>query len=357
MLRFIPFSAAILGALLACHGPAARGADIRTSLGGFIKFQYGFFDRKDSAPGSQGSVHRGARTDAEAHLDLQATGATGIAYGGRLQLARAAKPRDNGTYISLQTVWGALRLGDYGGAAKELMVTAPTVGIGQIDGDFDMFAGPSALLVPYKLDNDDSTKITYLSPEILGVRLGLSYAPALVSTGAEIAAARRAIGVDAHRDVTESAIGYARDIGAATLTAGAAYVFGAAKPGAGLRDLSGYGAGLKLAWRGLTLGGGYVYDGRGTLPLDPRPGHALIESVVDEINLGLTYETGPWGIGGSWAHDHRASLAASDLFAIGTVYRAARGLTLGTDFIYFVAPRGNGDADGYVVIVESALHF
>jgi len=338
--------------VLATGAQPAGADDIRTSLGGFVKFQYGFFDRTDGA-----SEHHGARTDAEAHVDLSATSATGIEYGGRIELARAAKPRDNGTYIYLRTLWGAVRLGDYGGAAKELTVSAPTVGIGQIDGDFDVFAGPSALLVPYKLDNDDSTKLTYLSPEILGLRLGLSYTPELGSTGAEVVAARTASGIDAHRDVGEAAIGYTRDIGDTTVTGGASYVFGGAKPGAGVHDLSGYGIGAKLAWEGLTVGGGYVYDGKNTLPLDPRPGHAFIESVVDEVNFGLTYELGKWGLGGSWARDGRAGLPTTDLYGLGAVYHAARGLTFGSDLVYFTVPHGQLDSDGYVVIVESALHF
>ena len=65
-----------------------------------------------------------------------------------LQLLRAAKPRDNGTYIQAGWAWGEFRLGDYGGAARELTVVAPTIGIGQIDGDLDRFGGPSALLAP-----------------------------------------------------------------------------------------------------------------------------------------------------------------------------------------------------------------
>jgi len=323
MIRSIRFGV-LAAVLLVAPARPVGAADIRTSLGGFVKFQYGFFDRKDA-----GTEHRGARTDTEAHLDLTATGDTGIQYGGRIQLARAAKPRDNGTYLFAQTAWGEVRVGDYGGAAKELMVSAPTVGIGQIDGDFDVFAGPSALLVPYKLDNDDSTKATYLSPELFGARLGLSYTPELGSTGSEVVAASSAAGLDSHRDVGEAALAYTNDIGAATITSGAAYVFGGAKPGSGLRALAGYGVGAKLAWNGITFGGGYVYDGRNTLPLDPRPGHAFIESVVDEVNLGLTYESGRWGLGGSWARDGRAGLSASDLYALGAVYRARPHLRLG----------------------------
>jgi predicted porin len=124
-----------------------------------------------------------------------------------------------------------------------------------------------------------------------------------------------------------------------------------------VRSLSGYGIGAKLAWEGLTFGGGYVYDGRNTLPIDPRPGHAFIESVIDEVDLGLTYEFGKWGLGGSWARDRRAGLPTTDLFGIGAVYHAAKGLTLGSDFAYFTVPRAQTDSDGYVVLIESALHF
>ena len=149
--------AALLIPLLAAG--TAGAADIDTSLGGFVKFQYGLFDDSWSDSGARQPAN-GARLDGEMHLSVDGQTDTGVTYGARLQLVRAAKARDNGTYVQAGWAWGEFRLGDYGGAAKELTVMAPTIGIGQIDGDLDRFGGPSALLTPYGLNNDDSTKLT-----------------------------------------------------------------------------------------------------------------------------------------------------------------------------------------------------
>ena len=218
--------------------PAVRAADIDTSLGGFVKFQYGLFDAD-----SQHQPANGARLDGEMHVAIDGQTDTGVTYGGRLQLVRAAKPGDNGTYVDAGWAWGAFRLGDYGGAAKELTVAAPTIGIGQIDGDFDRFGGPSALLAPYALNNDDSAKLTYLSPAVFGFRLGLSYTPELAGGGIEAVPEQPIGGIDRHRNVVEAALNSSRDIGLVTVTAGGSAVFGDALPGSHLHDLAGGAAG------------------------------------------------------------------------------------------------------------------
>jgi len=332
--------------------PAVRAADIDTSLGGFVKFQYGLFDAD-----SQHQPANGARLDGEMHVAIDGQTDTGVTYGGRLQLVRAAKPGDNGTYVDAGWAWGAFRLGDYGGAAKELTVAAPTIGIGQIDGDFDRFGGPSALLAPYALNNDDSAKLTYLSPAVFGFRLGLSYTPELAGGGIEAVPEQPIGGIDRHRNVVEAALNSSRDIGLVTVTAGGSAVFGDALPGSHLHDLAGGAAGVKAAWNGLTVGGGFVYDGAGTLPLDRRPGHVGIDSVISEFNLGATYDLGRFSFGASWAHDYRKALPSTDIVAVGLVYRVVRGFTVGADLAHYGTPHGTGEAETTALLLETAVHF
>jgi hypothetical protein len=330
----------------------ASAADIDTSLGGFVKFQYEFLD-----PGRQPVGADGARIDSEAHVAVEGQTDTGVTYGGRLQLLPAAKPRDNGTYVEAGWAWGEFRLGDYGGAARELTIGAPTIGIGQIDGDLDRFGGPSALLAPYALNNDDSTKLTYLSPAVFGFRLGLSYTPELAGGGIEAVPEQHIDGIDRHRNVTEVALNSSRDIGAVTVTAGGSAVFGEAEPGSHLHDLAGGAAGVKAMWNGLTVGGGFIYDGADTLPLDRRPGHVGIESVISEINFGATYDIGRFSLGASWAHDYRKALPSTDIAAAGVVYRIVRGLTIGADLSHYGRPRGTGEVETTALLMETAVHF
>jgi hypothetical protein len=348
MLKFIRIPACLACGLFAS---AAHAADIDTSLGGFVKFQYGVFDADPHQPAN------GARLDGELHLSVDGQTDTGVTYGGRLQLVPAAKARDNGTYLDAGWAWGEFRLGDYGGAAKELTVSAPTVGIGQIDGDLDRFGGPSALIAPYALNNDDSTKITYLSPSVVGFRLGLSYTPELAGGGIEPVPQQHIAGIDRHRNVTEIALGSSRDIGNTTVTAGAAYVFGDTVAAAHLHDLSGGSVGAKIAWNGLTAGGGFIYDGAGTLPVDGRPGHVGIDSVISEFNLGVTYDIDRWGFGLSWAHDYRKALPSSDIVALGAVYRIVRGVTVAADLAHFTRPEGMMRREANALLLETAVHF
>jgi Gram-negative porin len=338
--------------ILVLAAGTAGAADIDTSLGGFVKFQYAFLD-----PGRQPVGADGARIDGEAHIAVEGQTDTGVTYGGRLQLLRAAKPRDNGSYVEAGWAWGEFRLGDYGGAARELTVGAPTIGIGQIDGDLDRFGGSSALLTPYALNNDDSTKLTYLSPAVLGFRLGLSYTPELAGGGIEVVPEQHIDGIDRHRNVVEVALNSSRDIGAVTVTAGGSAVFGAAEPGSHLHDLAGGAVGVKAAWNGFTFGGGFIYDGADTLPLDRRPGHVGIESVISEINFGATYDIGRFSVGASWAHDYRKALPSTDIVAAGVVYRIVRGLTIGADLSHYGRPCGTGEVETTALLMETAVHF
>jgi hypothetical protein len=330
----------------------AHAADIDTSLGGFVKLQYGLTGASGQRGGGQGAL-----LDGETHLEILGQTDTGVLYGARLQLLRAAKPGDNGTYIKAGWAWGEFRLGDYGGAAKELSVSAPTIGVGQIDGALDRFGGPSALIAPYGLNKDDSTKLTYLSPSILGIRLGLSYTPELSGGGVEPVPARPVNGIDAHRNVVEIALGAARDMGDVSLTAGAAYVAGDARSGSRLHDLSGGAVGARVAWNGFTAGGGFVYDGANSLPPDRRPGHAFLDSVISEVNMGIAYQFARWNFGVSWAHDDRKALPSNDIIAAGLSYRLVEGLTLGVDLLHYTAPAEERAGSQNAVIAETALHF
>ncbi len=345
---------ALVAAMTGSLAPIAGAADIDADIGGFVKFQFAT-ENAAGAPSDSNRTQDGARLDGEMHLDFSGESDTGVTYGGRLQLLPAAKARDNGTFAEIGWAWGEFRLGDYGGAAKELSVSAPTIGIGQVDGDLDRFGGPSALMAPYALADDDSTKLTYLSPAILGFRLGLSYTPELSSAGLEIVPSH-VPGVDVDRNVVELALNSARDIGDMTVITGAAFVTGAAKAGAHPHDLDGGSLGSKLSWDGFTLGGAFVYDGAGMLPLDRLPGHVLTESVISEINAGATYETGRWGFGVSWAHDYRKSLASNDIVAVGVVYRVVQGGTIAADLGHFTEPQ-QGRGSNTALIVETAVHF
>lgn len=327
-------------------------APIDTSLGGFVKLQLGAIGE----PRADRETAQ-ARLDGEVHLELSGQTDTGVAYGGRVQIVPAAKPRDNATFMQAGWAWGEVRLGAAGGAVRELSITAPTVGIGQIDGDLDRFGGPSTLMAPYALANDDSLRLTYVSPAVLGVRFGLSYAPELASGGYSAFPAGRADSIDRHRNLVEAALSLSRDLGAVTVGLALTAVGGEAATGARLHDLTGGSIGANLAWNGLTVGGAFIHDGGGTLPLDPRPGHLLVESVTDEFQLGAAYAADRWKLGLSWAHDARRGLPTNNVWGLGAVYRVADGVTIAADLMHYTVPSAHGLSEASALIVETGLRF
>ena len=71
------------------------------------------------------------------------------------------------------------------------MVYAPSVGIGQIDGDYGSFSRLSLDdYYPFYPDIGTSTKINYYTPRIAGFQAGISYSPYLSDNGQSVVAFR-----------------------------------------------------------------------------------------------------------------------------------------------------------------------
>jgi predicted porin len=95
-------------------------------------------------------------------------------------------------YVYIGGPWGRLEFGDTDDVvAGGLLIYAPSVGIGQVDGDYGSFSRLSLDdYYPFYPDIGTSTKINYYTPRIAGFQAGISYSPHLSDNGQSVVAFR-----------------------------------------------------------------------------------------------------------------------------------------------------------------------
>ena len=153
---------------------------------------------------------------------------------------------------------------------------------------------------------------------------------------------RYLMGVGTPDDIVEAGLNYVGkfngvDVGA---YAGLGHASLAAQPGTNnsMRDLEEYGAGANLGYQGFQLGVSFRYSnqgnrfgGNGTLnPAAAAAGTGITSGTISsiaptnrwDVNVGLTYHTGPWQVGGSYSYaqdtEHCSGVVASTTFNGGT---------------------------------------
>src|SRR5688572_19215376 len=112
----------------------AANAQITVTLGGYTEFFAAVFDDDVTANNT------GREFELETEIVVKADGKAdnGLLYGTKVELQNGlttAVVTDEAS-VYLGGAWGRLELGDFDGASDTLVITAPYVGVGQIDGDY-----------------------------------------------------------------------------------------------------------------------------------------------------------------------------------------------------------------------------
>lgn len=292
------------------------------TLGGSIRSDFAFFDEDIS------NVNRESRLDARLFVKAEAKADNGLTYGFSNRIRTAGSGGNNMImdykYIYAKGSWGTVNLGDYQGASTQLEVVAPTVGIGQVD--YAAFTNAGAAGLFWATEDTPDTKVTYLTPSFSGFQAGISYTPEKDDSGRGI----RKTGTRYH-DVTEAAAKYSNTFGAVGVTVGGGYEIGAESrlpADAALGDYQIWYLGAKVSYAGFTFGGNYYDNGETALnPGDDQDGWAV----------GLTYATGPFGVGASYARANTKTGGVKfedQIWGVGGAYRLAPGLSLQSDINY-----------------------
>jgi len=243
-------------------------------------------------------------------------------------------------YAYLASDFGRFEIGRQDGAADILAYRAPVVGLGQVRGDFARYAGSPALLSAY--DTGDAAKITYLSPPIQGVRLGISWAPEDDRFDGGPAGS-------VQKDAIELGAQIEQPLASWIVGASAAWVQAEADPAGGRADIRSWSLGAQARRGPLKIGIGYV---------DRGDSDQFVRGFDQtEWSGGVAWIRDGWSIGLSGAYSD-ASTFQNRLFGLGGAYDITEHVTFRTDLVHVQQKRGPGPwEDGFTLVSELEYHF
>ncbi len=284
---------------------------------------------------------------------------SGLTLGGEVEFDAASDSTNNidEIYVYSSGDFGRVEAGDQDGAADKLGSEVPSVGFGQVTGDWssedDGFAGQSPIVEI--AESSDDTKITYYTPSMEGFKFGISWAP-LDDEGstAEITAGEET-------DQFELGAEYSSSFDAVDVTLAAAY-FSADDHDANQEDHANWDAGITLEFDAFAFGVNYVDLG--------DSGRAAGEDVTG-TTFGMTYGMGDWGFGASYNTSEFDAAASQDqdVWSVGAEYvfepkingKTPVTMTFAGDFTAYDRSTSNNGAtlgdDGWVAIAYTALEF
>lgn len=344
---------------------AARAEGPAVTLGGFIDFQAGFVDQDLDA----GTHDINFQNDTEVHVKVDGKSDSGLGYGAVIELeadvtadADAEGLNADKTYLFLESNFGRVELGNTASPTKTQRVNASTFahGTGGTDGDFyDFVTIPAAFIIAPDLpldagraaagDSEDVTKIVYYTPRFSGFQFGVSYAP---DSGNGGTAAGFTTDADAGQaeNVFDLGLNYTGQFDQVGVALSATGSFGDAEA-AGTEDLAAYAFGANFSYLGFTLGGSYG-------DYDDSLQAVGANTDADFWDVGLGYETGPFGVSVSY---FTSEIATNDFdnIIIGADYKLAPGLVPYVEVNFFdLDAAGTAlDNEGTAVLAGTQLNF
>jgi predicted porin len=227
-------------------------------------------------------------------------------------------------YLSLISGWGRLRLGDEDGAAKRAVDLLPLLSGGGVDGFWRESAGRSGGLAAVDhlgRDSDDATKLLYETPRLLGLRLGLSYAPERRSLSEDIVAPSP---IPAEQEIWEVGLNWRGDLGAVSTELAAGWMAGQG----GKAGASGSQS-LKLA--GLVTYGGFSLGGVGfSEQVGLQPGGTTGRN---GLSAQLGYDNGPFSLALWGSGTATEGIRLDRQIGVSSSWRMQPGISLGIDIV------------------------
>ncbi len=291
-------------ALLAAgaFAPTAQAADpIKLNVGGFMNYWMAAADQDGDYAGNVNSFD--VQGNSEIHFIGETTLDNGMTVG--LQVELEAGSNNNGddiideSYMYVSGKYGQLILGSHDDAASLSAVMAPSVSVLGTAGDGSDLQN----ILPYVVNSlevaqtnlDDANKLTYFTPRMYGLQLGLSFTPS-----------NNDAGDDANSGVTNSetvakatswdqawtaALSYEGEYAGVGIAAAATYTIMDDNTVTAIEDneIQNIGAGLNLSYQGFTVGGGYMRQ-----IANMYTSSAAADGTA--WNVGASYEEGPYGV-------------------------------------------------------------
>ena len=367
MKKILLGTTALIGAAT-LFASAAHAEGPAVTLGGFIDFQAGYVSQDLDAVNTVNGHNLKFQNDTRVDVKVDGKADNGLGYGAVIQLqADVSNDADNGgvnadkTYLFLESNYGRVELGSQVSPAKTMRVDASNFahGTGGVDGDFYDFvnnAGAALVSPDLPLDagttagantTENATKIVYYTPRAGGFQAGVSFAPDSGNRGTA-AGFSNANNAAQAKNVFDLGLNYTGQYEQVGIAASATGSVGSAEL-VGTNDLAAYALGLNLNYRGFTVGGSYGdwSDSLNTTGAD-----------TDFWNVGLGYETGPFGASVSY-FTSTAGTTDFDNVIVGADYKLAPGLVpyVEVNFFDIDATGTASDNKGTAVLAGTQLTF
>ena len=397
--------------LFAATSAVAAGPTV--TVGGYADFQVGSADQEGlyegTAAANQYSSDLHTKTDTEIYIKVDGKTDSGLGYGAYIELeADVSADEDTGannnaerTYIYVESGFGRVEVGATGDAGDAIRVDASTFAraTGGIGGDFNKYldlnsAAPNAAVdagsnyyikpgLPTKAgltgegDGGTSTaratanKISYYSPRIEGIQLGVSYTPDQDERGTATGFSSENNGAAGATTGIENAwnigLNYEGEFDGFGIEASAQAEWGNTEDAAGAAttrdDLQAYAFGLAGSYAGFTLGGSYGI-------VDEYSATATLNTEIDYWTVGGAYEFGPFGASVTYfsSEIENQTVVGSDAefqnLVVGADYQLAPGLVPYIEVAFFESDNNIADVanttvdnEGTVFIVGTELSF
>ena len=367
---------ALVGASLLLAGPV-DAAKPKVKVNGAIAFEFGGSSQDlegfSDAPGDAADgPNRGYafKTDSEIHINVSGKTDAGMKWKAQVQFEadeKTGSPIDE-NWIRFSGSWGQINLGDDDGA-EDLMhfsgeQAVKKAGAGGVDGHWDDFVGWREVNSRFAHeptlteDSSDATKISYFTPRIGGLQVGVSFTP---DTGA----AGQATDTDDGDDFENAwglGVNYKKNFGGFKVgIAGVAHI--GDNEDESKEDLRAWMVGFNLDYGNWKFGAGYQDNGDG--------GEAKSTVGDDDMrawDVGLGYATGPVHLGVSYLHtevDDPGGADANDedegdTINVGATYMLGGGARVYAEVFWFDTDSGDShptNNDGFGFILGTGVKF
>ena len=380
---------ALVGASLLMAGPvdAAKpkvkvNGSIAVELGGSTQDLEAFSDAPGFASAGPSRGY-GIKTDAEVHINVSGKTDAGMKWKAQVQFEADANVAGTDgknitessvdeTWIRFSGSWGQINLGADDGA-EDLMhfsseQAVKKAGSGGVDGHWDDFVDWTAVNSRFaneptlKQDTSDATKVSYFTPRVGGLQVGVSFTPDKGAIG-------QATNTDNSSDFENTwgfGVNYKQKFGGVKVAvAGVAHI--ADNENESKEELRAWMIGGNVAFKAgggtVKFGGAYQDNGDGG-----QDKSTVGDDDMRAWDVGLGYQSGPVHLGVSWLHtevDDPGGADANDedegdTVNIGATYMLGGGARVFAEVFWFDTESGDSSStfnEGFGFILGTGVKF
>jgi len=334
---------AALGAV-AVASPAS--AKFEVGVSGYMEQWFGYSDNKESSNPDSDSFDQ--ISDNEFNIDFKQTLDNGLEIGGQIQVeGQQAGGETDEQFVFLNGSFGRIEIGTDNGAAYRMHYGIASNGIGIDESDWTSWIpGTStesrATSIGSGIENDEN-KITYFSPRVSGVQLGVTYIPEMDVNTQTPASAVGGAEADGIRDNAYSlAANYQTSFDTVSVMASIGYT-NAGDGAVGNHD--GINAGLRVGFGGFTA----------SLAYGEEDDDSAADDEVSILGVGLGYKAGPAGVSIAYIRgEDSADNFKQNAIELGASYAMGPGVTAAGS-VYYADSKTNGNNTGNGVAVVGGL--